>query len=141
MLLTASNKYAQDLGVGPFELGLVRSITIWVAAIAQMRFNNKHPIKSIDPPRHLFAREQQFLQQRSLNRKIVGSRAFIGCFSYTCAVVAFKFIPVVVFTVIQNTSAFFVAIFGWLISREAVLCIEMIFMVGSFSGITLLSIS
>lgn len=55
-----------------------------------------------------------------------------------CFIFSIKNVPVLVFTVILNTSAFFVAILGWIISGEKVSCIEALFMIGSFGGVTFL---
>mgnify|MGYP000996646984 CR=1 FL=1 len=63
----------------------------------------------------------------------------VGTFSYTCALFAFKNVPVTIFIVIMGTSTFFTAILGWVISGEKVMPIEFVFMFGSFVGIVFIA--
>ena len=54
VLVTATNKHSQNLGIGPIELGFIRAIILLVFSVVQMRFNNQHFITGMDPDRNLY---------------------------------------------------------------------------------------
>ena len=79
---------------------------------------------------------EAYTQKKYENILYLVIRVLCGTLSYTLMVFAVMNVPVFVFTIIVNTAPFFVAIFGWLISKEKICFIEFIFMFGSFAGIT-----
>ena len=133
------SKYATTKqGVNPIEWCFVRSFSLFVVSIFQLKFNGKNPIYGIYPEHK--EEWEEFEQQKRRNFSLVFVRAISGTVAYTCVVFAVMYIPVFVMAVILNTAPFFTAILGWIISKETVTNLEIFFMVGSFAGISYLAL-
>ena len=133
------NKYAiSKQGVDPFDLCFFRSFALWLFSIYSVFYNNKHVINGIDPERIDGQTEEEYQAKKLKNRRILCFRAFSGTIAYTSVIFSVMYVPIFVFAILRNTSAFFIVILGWLINGESVSKTEGVFIMGSFTGITYL---
>jgi drug/metabolite transporter (DMT)-like permease len=66
-------------------------------------------------------------------------RCLIGVIAYIAAMLGVMRIPVSTFAILMNTSPFWAAILGYIISRDLILKFEVVCMFGCFCGVFILT--
>ena len=64
-----------------------------------------------------------------------------GTVGYTAMVFAVMYLPVFVTAIVINTAPFWTAILGFVVSGESVSKSEIVYIIGSFSGIVIMALS
>ena len=73
------------------------------------------------------------------NVKMLVLRCLIGVLAYVAAMIAVMRIPVSTFAILMNTSPFWAALLGYLISRDKILKFEFVCIIGCFIGVYFLT--
>ena len=112
-------------GISVMDLIFVRVVINFISSIGTVRYHKKHIIN--DVPSKFW--------------KLLLVRCLIGTVGYASFIYCLKFIPLFICTIIMNTAPFVTSVMGYFVNGEKITKVEIIFMLGAFGGIILLSLT
>ena len=77
----------------------------------------------------------------SSNRCVLIVRCLSGSFAFVCFALAIEYLPLSIFFVVSNTTPFMICILACLWLKELITWVEIINMIGAFSGIIMVGLS